>query len=91
MPSEIDSIGSCKGILKKRNLWWSKGKDHEQHANQTDCGKRKPWMLALQPIVFECPPFKKKDQGCGNVKDGDVDPIRGSAKHSVIGVKHYRD
>ena len=48
-------------------------------------------MLALQPIIFECPPLKKKDQQSGDIKDSDVDPIRGLAECAVVGVKQYRN
>ena len=40
---------------------------------------------------FEYPPLKEKDQQCGDIKDGDVDPVRGFAEHTVVGVKQYRD
>ena len=48
-------------------------------------------MLAWQPISLECPPLKEKDQQCGDIKDGDIDPIRGFAEYTIVGVKQYRD
>ena len=42
-------------------------------------------------IIFECPPLKEKDQCCGDIKDGDVDPVRRLAEHSVVGVEQHWD
>ena len=70
-----DPVASRKGILKQRYLWCRESKHHEQHTNQADCGEGKSRVLALQPIISECPPLKEKDQQGGDVKDGDVDPV----------------
>ena len=48
-------------------------------------------MPALQLIISECPPFEKKNQGCGDVEYGDVDPVGGFSKHPIISVKQHRD
>ena len=48
-------------------------------------------MSALQPIISECPPLKEKDQQSGDIEDGDIDPVRGLAEYTIVGVKQYRD
>ena len=45
----------------------------------------------MQPIIFECPPVKEKGQQCGDIKDGDVDPVWRFAEHSVVGVEQHWD
>ena len=67
------------------------GKCHEQHTDQTDCGEGNPWVLALQLIISECPPLKEKDQQCGDIEDGDVDPIWGFAEYTIVGVEQNRN
>ena len=42
-------------------------------------------------IPFEGPPFEEKDQCCGDVEDGNVDPVRGLSEHAIIGVEQHRD
>ena len=42
-------------------------------------------------ITFECPPFKQKHQGCGDIEDGNVDPVGGLSENSIVGVKQYWD
>ena len=80
-----------KWILEQWNSWRCEGECHEQRADQADCGEGKLRALTWQPISLECPPLKEKDQQCGDVKDGDVDPVRGLSEYAVIGVKQHRD
>ena len=82
-----NSIGASERVLEQRNLGWCEGEYHEQHTNQADDGKGKPRVATWQPIISEYPPFKKKDQGGGDIKDGDIDPVWGFAEHAVIGVE----
>ena len=70
-----DPISARERILEQRDLWRCESEHYEQNTNQADYGEGKPWVLALQPIPPECPPLKEKDQQCGDVKDGDVDPV----------------
>ena len=72
-------------------MWWCECKHYEQHTYQADYSKCKPRALAWQPISLECPPLQEKDQQSGDVKDGNVEPIRRLSEHAVIGVKQHRD
>lgn len=87
----LPPIGSGERILEQWNLWCCESKHHEQHAYQADRGESKPWVFALQPAYFECPPSKQIDQQCQDIENGNVDPVQRLAKHSVIGVEQRRD
>ena len=86
-----DPVASRKGILKQRYLWCRESKHHEQYAYQADYSKGKPRALAWQPISLKRPPLKEKDMQCGDVKDGDVDPVWGFAEYTIVGVEQHRD
>ena len=42
-------------------------------------------------ILFKGPPFEEEGQSCGEVEDGNVDPVRGLSEHAIIGVEQHRD
>lgn len=86
-----NSIGTGERISKQRNLRWCEGKHHEQHTDQAYGSKSKPRVLTWQPIIFERPPLKEKDQQCSDIEDGDVDPVGRFSKHPIVGVKQHRD
>lgn len=86
-----NTIGASERILVQWNLWRCKSKHYEQRANQDNSGKDKPRVFALQPVIFERPPLKEKDQQCGDIKDGNVEPIRGFAEYTIVGVEQHRD
>ena len=78
-------------IPKQGNLWRNKGEHNEQRSDQADNGEGESGVSAFYPVIFECPPLKEKDQPGGDIKNGDVDPVRGLSKGTVIGVKQHRD
>lgn len=90
-PNLVASVGSREGVLKQRDLRRCESKYNKQRTDQTDRGEGKLWVFTWKPILFECPPFKEKNQCCRDIKDGDVDPIRGFAEYAIIGVKQHWD
>ena len=78
-------------ILEQGDPGRCKGEQDELHADETDGGEGEVWATAWQAIQLECPLFEEEDQGCGDVEDGNVDPIRGLAEHTVPGIEEHRD
>ena len=45
------------------------------------------FLFALIQRLF----FKEEDQSCGDIEDGNVDPVGGFSKHPIVSVKQHRD
>ena len=86
-----DSVISCDRIPEQWNLRRHERKCQEKNADQADRGKTQLGKLTLQPILFECPPFKNEDKKYCKIKDHDVDPVRRFSECSVEGIEQDRD
>ena len=62
-------------IPEQWDLRRCEGEYDEQHADEADGGEGELWGFAMA-ILFECPPLEEEDQCCGDVEDGNVDPVR---------------
>ena len=78
-------------IPEQRYLRRPERKHHKQHPDQTNNAESKPGRLTLQPSLLKCPPFQQKDNQCGEIKDSNVEPVRGFAKGAVVGIKQHRN
>ena len=79
-----------KRLLKQRQLGRYKGEDHKKPAYQAQHCQRQPFAPANQKTFLQ-QPFKAKDGGCGDIENGDIDPIGGRGDGAVVGVKQQRD
>ena len=77
-------------ITEQWDLGRFESEQDKQHADKTDGGEGELLGFAMA-ILFECPPLEEKSQCCGDVEDGDVDPVRGLSEHAVVGIKQHRD
>lgn len=84
------SVCARERIPEQGDLRRSEGEHGKQHAKEADGGEGELWGFAMA-ILFECPPLEEKSQCCGDVEDGNVDPIRGLSEHAIIGVEQHRD
>ena len=82
---------NCCRILEQREPGRDESEYHKQQPDDTDGEKSKLRILALQPTFLEGPPLKKENQSSGEIKDCDIDPVRGFSKGAVVGVKQHWD
>ena len=77
-------------IPEQWDLGRCEGEHDEQYTDEADDGEGELWGFAMA-ILLEGPPLEEKDQSCGDVEDGNVDPVRRFTEHAIVGIKQHRD
>lgn len=85
------SVSSCQRVLEYSKLRGQKGKYNEEQGDRPDSRDSEPWGSAGRFAKVEQPCLVDIRRRGRNEENGDVQPIGGSADHTVIGVKENGD
>ena len=89
--SILKAIAPGNGIFEEGNVRWKECQNEEDNTDYAYQEKSCPGMQAAGVLLLEKQIFQPERGPRGNKKDGNVEPVRGFAQNTGIGVVDHRN